>query len=237
MKFAPKFIRFNEINKSKIHCDFHIHTNQTDGDSSIEEYIERAIELGLKEIAFTEHVRKSSKWYNSFTERVQRIRKNFADKLNIFYGIEAKVLDLDGNIDAEAEMISNSEIVVGSVHRYPNGKNRYFNFKDLSVEDAAKMEFEFACALLKNPSVNILGHPGGVFERQFQKDFPNNFYMEIIKKANYFNKVIEINSRYLKNPKDFFKLCKMFNPLISFGSDAHNVEELGNIVKIINKNL
>ena len=38
--------------------DWHIHTNYTDGENSIEDYCERALKNGLELIAFTEHVRR-----------------------------------------------------------------------------------------------------------------------------------------------------------------------------------
>ena len=234
MKEVPGFNRFNELNKSNIRYDYHIHTSQTDGSSTIEEYINSAIVLGLKEIAFTEHVRRSSVWFDSFLNEVKSLRLKFQDKLRVFTGMEAKVLDFEGNIDASGEMISNSEIVIGSVHRYPNGKNRYLDYLDLSVEDAAEIEFNLACSLLKNPYVDVLGHPGGVFETQFNMSFPDKFYEDIIKKANECDKVIEINCKYLRNPDNFFKFCKKYNPYVSLGSDAHNMMELGNIFKLIN---
>jgi len=233
----PKFIRFNDLNKSIIFYDYHIHTIHTDGSATIEEYVHSAIELGLKKIAFTEHVRKSSEWFESFIKKVQRIRTKFEDRLTIYYGIEAKALDYEGNIDASEEMVSNSELVLGSVHRYPNGKNRYINFLDLSKDDAAEIEFKLACSVLKNPNVDILAHPGGVFERQFNTSFPKIFYEEIINIANQYNKVIEINSSYLKNSANFFNICEKLNPYISLGSDAHNTMELGNITKLIVKEL
>lgn len=230
-------MRFNELTKSVIYCDYHIHTVQTDGHATVEEYIQAAIKKGLKEIAFTEHVRKSTGWYDSFVKEVKNLKKKYKSKLTIFYGIEAKILDYDGNIDATEDMIHKSEIVLGSVHRYPRGDGNYLNFQELSCDNAAKIEFKLACAIVKNPNVDVVAHPGGVFEKQFNTIFPRKYLEEIIIIANHYGKAIEINSSYLKDPSSLFNLCSKLNPFVSLGSDAHNTMQLGNVIKLMNRKI
>jgi len=229
-----EFTRFKELNFSNNLCDYHIHTVQTDGEATIEECVNYAINKGLKKIAFTEHIRKSSDWYRSFIQEIKKIRRKFKDKLTIFYGIEAKILDYKGNIDASDEIISDSEIVLGAVHRFPNKKK---DLSKITIEDEAIIEFKLACAILKNPYVDVLAHPGGVFERKHNISFPKIFYEKIINLANQYNKAIEINSSYLTNPRIFFQLCKKFNPYVSLGSDAHKAMEIGNVIDLFNEEI
>lgn len=233
----PTFKRFNELNEYVDLRDYHIHTERTDGHAKVEEYIHEAIKKGLNEIAFTEHVRKSSDWYDSFIEEVKMLRDKYKNDLTVFYGIEAKVLDYDGHLDATEDMIHKSEIVLGSVHRYPAGADKYLDLQNLSVDDAARIEFELACAIIRNPDVDVLAHPGGVFERRFGTTFPRNYLEEIIKIANQCGKAMEINSSYLRDSQSFLNLLSKLNPYVSLGSDAHSTRELGNVLSLMNKQI
>lgn len=38
--------------------DWHLHTNYTDGENTVEEYCEQAVKNGLKLLVFSEHVRR-----------------------------------------------------------------------------------------------------------------------------------------------------------------------------------
>lgn len=232
MNKQPTFKRFRSMTSSCVSYDYHIHTSWADGKATVREYVEVALQKGLKGIAFTEHVRKTSSWFDAFVDEVKNLREKVAG-LVILYGIEAKVLDYNGNLDATKEMIQKSEIVLGSVHRYPHGSGGYLNFQELSYNEAAEIEFNLACALLRNPYVNVLAHPGGTFEKNFDGVFPEEYLEEIVEIANQQGKAIEINSPYLKDHLRFFRLCSKLNPLISLGSDAHSVEELGSVLRLI----
>ncbi len=63
--------------------DLHIHSvNSGDNDSDPEEVIERAIELGLDGIAFTEH------YYYGASEEVESLREKYTGRIAIFRGVE-----------------------------------------------------------------------------------------------------------------------------------------------------
>jgi len=228
------FLKFSDFYKKIPLQDFHIHTNITDGKSTAEEYIESALQKKLEEIAFTEHVRKSSIWFDSFVSKVKKLRREC--NLKIYYGIEAKAIDFEGQIDATPHMIEESEIVLGAVHRYPDEKGGFIDIKTLSGEEAAEIEFKLALGLLKYGEINVLAHPGGFFD-SFFSNFPENYLRKLFNESVKRKIAIEFNSKYIKNIKSYFKLCKETNPFISLGSDAHNITELGNSVRLIRKTL
>jgi putative hydrolase len=221
----PYFLRFNEFIKKFPRYDFHIHTNFTDGKSSIEEYTKMAIIKKLEAIAFTEHVRRDSSFFPYFILKVKKIRKKH--KIKIFFGIEAKALDFEGQIDASPSMIKISEIVLGAVHRYPDGQGGFLDVKRLSKEEAANIEYRLAMGLLKYGKIDVLAHPGGFFETFFNDDFPKEYLREIFIESVIRKKAVEFNGKYMKNPNKFISLCKEINPYIFIGSDAHHVNELG----------
>lgn len=228
----PRLIRFSQLADLNRRFDYHIHTSWTDGHASVKEFIDSALAKNLNAIAFTEHVRRNSTWFDLFVNEVTMLReKNMT--IEVYVGVEAKALNSRGDLDADEHMLKKSEIVLGAVHRYPDGSGGYLDFKQLPPLTAMKIEFGLACGLLRNPAVNVLAHPGGVFERQYKTALPEEYLREIINIAIQQGKAIEINSSYLKDFSYHLALCSELNPLVSLGSDAHSPAELGNAVSLV----
>lgn len=222
----PKFKRFNDIKEEDINFDFHMHTNQTDGKNTAEEMVIQAKKMKLKSIAFSEHVNSATKWYNDFFQKTDKLRKN--EEINILIGIEAKPIDFHGTLDASEEIIEKADIIIGSVHRYPDGKGGLISInevKNLGEEKAAETEFKLAMGLLKNNQIDVLGHPFGVYYK-FYKKFQGDLIEELITEATKKEIAFEINTKYNTHRDKFFKLFKKINPYVSLGSNAHNVKEI-----------
>jgi predicted metal-dependent phosphoesterase TrpH len=67
----------------KTMIDLHIHSyNSGDNDADPEESIDRAIELGLDGVAFTEHYSYSA------SEPIERLREKYGDAILLFRGVE-----------------------------------------------------------------------------------------------------------------------------------------------------
>ena len=234
----PEFKRFNDLRPEDINFDFHVHTNFTDSHSTPEEIVDKAIILKLKAIAFTEHVNKTSDWFNEFSERIKLLKRN--NNLKIFLGIEAKANDFNGNLDATEEMIKKSDIVMGVVHRYPDGKGGLIpieEIKDLGKEKSAEIEFNLAMGILdNNKDVNVLGHPFGVYSKFFTK-LPEDYMRKLMEKAVEKNIAIEINTKYLLENGKFFRLLREINPYVSIGSDAHHIDEIAKDFDIIKEEI
>ena len=233
----PDLLRFNDIKSNTPFWDYHIHTDITDGTSTIKEYIETAIELKLHAIAFTEHVRKNSEWYSSFVEYINTLRESYKNKIRIFHGIETKVLSMWGDLDATQEMLDTAELILGSVHRFPPSCVVNPEWKtNQKEENFAEIEFQLSKAIIKNPSVDVLAHPGGMFMRKFNKQFPKRYLEDLLDLANKTNTAVEINSSYLKDHYLDMDLFSRKNPYVSLGSDAHSKEDLGTNIRFM-KNL
>lgn len=222
----PIFKKFNDLRTKDINFNFHIHTDQTDGISTPEEIIKKAIELKLKAIAFTEHVNKDSDWFDDFAVKIDALKNN--KKIKIFIGIETKTLDFNGTLDATQGMIAKSDIVIGVVHRYSDGKGGLIpleKIRALGQAKAAEIEFNLAMGLLKNRSVDVLGHPFGVYSMFYPK-LPMNYMKQLLIESIKSGKAVEINTKYITDKNLFFKLFRQINPYVSIGSDAHNKNEL-----------
>lgn len=223
------FKKFTDLKPDDVNFDFHIHTNQTDGDSTPEEIIKKAMKLKLKAIAFTEHVNIDSYWFDDFATKITNFKNN--KKIRVLLGIEVKALDFNGELDATQKMIDKSDIVIGVVHRYP-GKN----MDTLLKAEAAEIEFKLAMGLLKNKDVTVLGHPFGVYSRLFG-EYPED-YLKLLMMESLKNKIaIEINTKYMIHMDAFFRLMKKINPYVSIGSDAHRAEDLARSYNLIHANV
>ncbi len=233
----PEFKRFNDLKQEDINLDFHIHTNYTDGHSTPEEMVNKAIQLKLNAIAFTEHVNKTSEWFDEFSERINSLKKN--KNIEVFLGIEAKALDFSGSLDATEEMIKKSDLVVGVVHRYPDGNGGLIpiqDVKEIGMEKTAETEFRLAMGILDNGNVDVLGHPFGVYSKFFTQ-LPEDYMRKLMKKAVEKNIAIEVNTKYLLENKKFFRLLGEINPCVSIGSDAHHIDEIAKDFDIIKEEI
>ena len=100
--------------------DYHTHTTYTHGTSTIEENVQQAETIGLKEIAITEHS------YNGFNHikpgdlpKIKADIDNIRDKydVKILLGIEANLISEYGDIDIADEELKELDVVILGYHK------------------------------------------------------------------------------------------------------------------------
>ena len=198
-------------NYSKHLCtgDWHCHTRYTDGRNTVMEMCRQAEKNGLELIAFTEHVRRELTYdFGRLVKDVKSARKNHP-KLKILVGCEAKVLDMQGSLDASEETLGKCEIVLATFHSFPH---------------SGKEEFELALRnMLSNPAVDIWTHPITFFQKcpLCKKDVH-----EIIEMCIKSNVLIEDNKKPVYRSPNFIDACRKMGAKTVAGSDAHGVEDL-----------
>ena len=132
--------------------DCHIHSDWSDGGSSILEMGAAARELGHEYVALTDHSPRLQIAKGLSSERLRQQLGVLADvngqlaPFRILSGIEVDILD-DGGLDQEEELLDRLDLVVASVH----SKLR---------QDREAMTARMLAAVA-NPQVNILGHCTG----------------------------------------------------------------------------
>jgi DNA polymerase (family 10)/putative hydrolase len=189
---------------------WHIHTNFTDGKNSVFEYCEKAKELGIPLIGFTEHVRKKIEYnFKSLKKEIEEAKKKF--NLKIILGCEAKVLDKNGNLDASKKILKESEIVLGVFH------GTIFKSK----EDF----FEALKNLIKNPYLDVWAHPG-LFYLYQNFNLSKGELVEITKLCARNKVLIEINLKYNLPEKKLFCQAKKNKAKFIYGLDAHSIGDL-----------
>lgn len=217
--------RFRELGWVDVNCDLHMHTNQTDGQAAIDEILATAVEKGLTRVAFTEHVRKETEWFADFAVRVREAAERYPG-LTVLVGCEAKALDAHGNLDASQEILQECDIVLGSVHRFPDGQGGFVPFDALDLAEMAQVEFELARGLLRAAPIDVLAHPGGMYSRR-HGPFPEELMRQLMIESLVRGIAVEINSSYLPDLPAFLHLCTEVNPFVSVGSDMHALNHVG----------
>lgn len=217
-------MRMSELDETNSKIDLHTHTVWTDGKNSVDELIKQAEINRLYKIAITDHIRKISKYYLDYLSEINKTKKKY--KIKIYCGFEAKILNLEGEIDIPEEAVQKADFVIGSVHRLPYG-NEFRLPRDLSYEKLAELEKELSLAAIYcNENMDVLGHCGGMSLAVYGK-FPEKYFDEIIEACARNDVAFEYNYKYHKDNEELLKnLLYKHDPYVSVGSDAHEVNEI-----------
>lgn len=228
----PLILDPNEVTESNIPLvDDHLHTNWTDGEQPVVAVHEQAVACGLTSILFSEHARKTSvDWFGTFAAEVRALPK---DQCHAFVGVEVKIEDNKGNLDIVPAIAGECDLVMASVHRFPDADGQAIPFADVAASDAPRIEMELSLAALNKPCMDILGHPFGMSYRRFDTAPSREMLKAVIAAAAKNDVAIEINSYYHPDPWQMIALCRDAGARITLGSNAHNQMEVGRIVRML----
>lgn len=200
---------------------FHFHS--WEGSSCAKDSLKRikdavARKTGLRFIGFSEHVGWPGEeyWPDKIREEFSDIDALNSEKLSpkIYKGIEANVL-ADGALDAESDLLDDSDIVVASIH-YKNTDEP----KDMTADATAKRW----CQVMDNyPSVNFLGHP---LRDLPEEEWPKMDWDRLCQKAKEKNVAIELSiSGHIKRdmPREFLEALRRNDNLVSIAPDFHAI--------------
>lgn len=205
--------------------DMHIHSNFSDGANSPEEIVQACIERGYHQIAIVDHVRRDSTWVWDFAKEVKRLKAKYAGHIHLFCGIEAKVLDLEGHIDAKPEFIGLVDLVYGAFHQLP-GVNGFMLREEIATQPnlALKNWLIASHALLRQRQVHVLAHPIAILD-QYKLPVNLNYMQNVVQLMAESGVCFEVNGRYPLH-REVIKLAVKAGATLSFGSDSHRVEEI-----------
>ena len=227
-----------------MYYDYHMHSSFSgDSQTDIEDMIKRSIDLGLKEICFTDHVDYDiisdvpfETNYDSYFERLNYFQNKYKDKISIKKGIEMGVQShiLDKcSYDIKKYPF---DFVICSLHamnRVDLYNGTFFN--DITQEQAYEKYYLELYNIVKNYNdYSVLGHLDlikryGDYKNELDDKLFSDIIESILKEAIYNGKGIEINTscfRYgLKDLTPSTYILKMYKDLggeiITTGSDSH----------------
>ena len=210
--------------------DMHVHTNWTDGADTVQAMYEQACRAGLDAMLFSEHARQASgEWFSDFATEV----KGCAGSCRALVGVESRINDEDGNLEVGRDILDQCDLVVASVHRLPGGRPCEL----ATGPEILEAELAFMMGALDNPSVDIIGHPFGVSIR-FHSLFPSPEQLdELGRKAARQGVAVEINTKYNPAAWDWIERLSRHGTLLSFGADAHSIDQVGGNLSIAGEGL
>lgn len=198
--------------------DLHTHTIVSGhAYSTVQENIQAAIKQGLKYLGLSDHAPEMPGGPHPFYFHNLYCIPREVDNLKILRGIEANIMDYNGNTDVEDDMLKHIDYVIASLHPpciNPGNKEENTN-AILNVMEKNK--------------VKIIGH---LDDSRYKVD-----YEHIVKKAKEKNILLEINNSSLKpttfregaweNVAIMLDMCKKYNVRVVLGTDSHISYDIG----------
>ena len=198
--------------------DTHTHTLASGhAYSTIRENAQAADKKGLELLAITDHAPKL--WGSCQTIYFQNLKvvDRHAYDVELLMGVELNILDEQGNIDLPLRTLKQMDLTIASLH------------VPCFIPGSREFNTEACVNAMKNPFVNILGHPD---DPRYPVD-----YRALVQAAKEYEVLLELNNSSLrpggsrKNARGFdvemLKLCMEYQTPIVIGSDAHVDTDIG----------
>lgn len=189
---------------------FHLHTNTSKGDLSVEDFFSAARQYGINTLIFCEHVSRNQTYdFKALKHEVKQCADDYQMKAEV--GIEAKILE-DGELDCLQEHLELADVIGLSEHGFPPNFTLYMT----AWEEAMLSMKEVA----KEKDVVWL-HPGLFFRRNRLMLTHAEEYHQMLKKALDYGIHLELNLRYNLMEKPLH----LDYPHI-LGIDAYNLDDI-----------
>ncbi|KGJ48147.1 hydrolase [Clostridium sp. NCR] len=199
--------------------DLHCHTIASGhAYSTFKENIDEAKLKGLKYVGVSDHAPNMPGSTHPFYFGNLGVIKEEINGVKVLKGIEANIMDFDGNIDIPSDVVGKLDYVIASFHPpCINPGNIHENTKAV-------------LNVMENKEVKIIGH---LDDSRYPVD-----YEKVVVKAKETNTLLEINNSSLRtnsfrvgaieNAKVLLNLCKKHDVKVILGSDAHIYYQVGN---------
>ncbi|MEZ4813138.1 MAG: histidinol-phosphatase HisJ family protein [Caldisericia bacterium] len=239
--------------------DLHIHTNLSpDGKGDPQQHYNRAVELGLSVIAFTDHLDYET--YNKDFDKkiiIKRINETLAqiqtgDKCKLIRGVELGYQEeFHETIDIELELLENLDFMIGSLHEIDglgfSGSSSYKKYFDKHRRKSFGVYFDSLSGFAERGSFDVIGH-FDIVKRfsilegyNYKSSEYKNIICDILDVIIGRSKGIEINcSGLFQSPEDTFpdmKTVEWFfergGEHLTIGSDSHKPEHISRGIKVV----
>lgn len=236
-------------------ADYHVHTYYSDdSECPMEDMVRRGIELGLNEIAFTEHVDYGVKTdlncdYKRYFEELERLQKKYRDQITIRKGIEFGIqLETIPLFQKDFEAYS-FDFVILSNHQV--GNKEFWNYEFQQGKSQEEFQQAYYAAIYevvkRYKNYSVLGHLDMIKRYDPFGEYPDDCIMEIVERILHQviadGKGIEVNTSCfaygladLTPSRRILELYRqMGGRIVTIGSDAHDAVRLGDHVQEVKR--
>lgn len=228
--------------------DYHIHTtlcNHASGEMEV--YVDRAVELGLEEIGFAEHMPVMPEphlclSYDDlpyYVDRVMELRDRYAGIITIRLGAE-----MDMDLERTEEIIRiiehyDFDYVIGSIHYlgdWPFDQVQYKDrFEQGNIEEVYERFFETIMRAARSGLYDIAGHPDNLKRMGYRPSTDlTALYKEVATVFKEMDVAAELNTSGYDYPAReaypspvFLEILRKHDIPITVGSDSHKPEHVG----------
>lgn len=220
-----------------VKADYHTHSTYSKwyhASGSIDQMAKRAKDLGLQELAITDHGPKHIAFgiKPKLFDKAKADCKTASDKygIKVYFGCESNIIGGDGTIDLTDEQINKLDILLMGYHKgtkcdfikYSNKKARN------TPEQIAKNTQAYVNAINKY-NIAIITH---------LNEYIRVNTAEVAKAAAARGTIIELNRKHIKFTKQDVKILLDSGVNFVLSSDAHNtkrVADVGNVLQFAKK--
>jgi len=205
------------IELAELRGDLHMHTNETDGEGTLEEMAAAAKERGLKFIAITDHSKRvtmargmdGARLFKQWQE-IDRLNSRLKG-IKLLKGVEVDILER-GGLDLDDDVLRHADWVVASVHYGQNQSREQLTARIVGA--------------LENPHVSAIAHPTGrIINRRKSYDVDLE---AVYAAAKAYRKFLELNANPARLDLDDVACAaaKSHGIPIVISSDAHSIAGL-----------
>ena len=220
MSQARRVLAEKPLWSGKLKGDLHMHTDWSDGSATVFEMAKAAGERGYEYIGITDHTKglKIARGLDESRLGAQGQEIRFVNESLRSEGLRLEVLrsaevnlSVDGEVDIDPPALGELDIVLGSFH---------------SALRKQEMQTARFIAAVRNPAIQILGHPQGrVYNYRAGLDAE---WSRVFAEAARLDKAVEIDGYADRQDLklSLLKIAKREGVRISLGTDAHHPWQL-----------
>lgn len=226
------------MEKLKVYADYHTHTVYSHGKGTIEDNVKEAIKKGLSVIGISDHGYKHMGFgvkygeFENMRKDVDNLNKKYPE-IEILLGVEANILDDEGNIDVDEHILSLVDYVMAGYHfgssptKIVKGVwNHICNYLKFLNPAAKEYNTRALVNAMEKNDIFIITHPGAKGEVD----------MDVVAKAAKESETaLEINSSHGHLDIEELLLVKDTGVKFAIGSDAHDPKDVGNFKDAIDR--
>lgn len=224
----------------KIRADYHMHSRYSgDCKNEIEDVIKRACELGLKEIAITDHgpahdgygIKRQDYW--KIKAEIDLLKPKYP-QIQILLGLESNILGTEGEIDLDDEMREICDWVNAGYHFGSRLKkdfgfhlvNFMSRFSKHFYQKAVEQNTSAVVNAMKRNEIHMITHPGAKGPIDIHR---------VAQAAAETGTMLEINNSHGHLTVDEIKVAKTYGVKFVMCSDAHKIEKIGIVPESIKR--